>query len=157
MILLLMSNDGYVFLLFLIPIFTITILRSGVLHLFELGKSKSRCKKIIREMTIISRLMLFGYVEACDSHATTAKWLRLAYWASFILIAVSAVLFLCSLVLSSMTVILKYIFFIRLILLDFPVLLLFFVMTKHGKNGGVTWTWDIKEFSRGNYGKVLFF
>ena len=72
MFLLLISNDGYVFLLFLIPVFTITILRSAVLHLFELGKSKSRCKKIVREMTIISRLMLFGYVEECDNHARTA-------------------------------------------------------------------------------------
>lgn len=137
------SDDGYVFLLFLIPVFTIAILRAAVLHLFQLGKSKSRCKKIVREMTIISRLMLFGYVEACDSHVTTAKWFRLAYRVSFILLAVSAVLCLCSLVLSTLTVILKYIFFIRLILLDFPVLLLFFGMTKHGKNGGVTWKWDV--------------
>ena len=142
MFLLLISNDGYVFLLFLIPVFTITILRSAVLHLFELGKSKSRCKKIVRKKTIMSRLMLFGYVEVCDHHARTAKYLRLAYWASFILLAVSVVLCLCSLVLSTPTVILKYIFFIRLILLDFPVLLLFFGMTKHGKNGGVTWKWD---------------
>jgi len=139
---LLASDDGYVFLLFLIPVFTITILRAAVLHLFELGKSKSRCKKIVREMTIISKLMLFGYVEACDSHAKTAKRLRLAYWVSFILLAVPAVFFLCSLVFPSMTAILKFIFFIRLILLDFPVLLLFFVMTKHGKNGGVTWKWE---------------
>lgn len=142
MFLLLISNDGYVFLLFLIPVFTITILRSAVLHLFELGKSKSRCKKIVREMTIISRLMLFGYVEECDNHARTAKHLRLAYWLSFILLAVSAVLFLCSLVFPTMTSILKYLFFLRLILLDSPVLLLFFVMTKHDKNGGVTWKWE---------------
>ena len=138
----LISNDGYVFLLFLIPVFTITILRSAVFHLFELGKSKSRCKKIVREMTIMSRLMLFGYVEVCDHHARTAKHLRLAYWLSFILLAVSAVLFLCSLVFPTMTSILKYLFFLRLILLDFPVLLLFFVMTKHDKNGGVTWKWE---------------
>lgn len=138
----LISNDGYVFLLFLIPVFTITILRSAVLHLFELGKSKSRCKKIVREMTIMSSLMLFGYVEVCDHHARTAKHLRLAYWLSFILLAVSAVLFLCSLVFPTMTSILKYLFFLRLILLDFPVLLLFFVMTKHDKNGGVTWKWE---------------
>ena len=142
MFLLLISNDGYVFLLFLIPVFTITILRSAVLHLFELGKSKSRCKKIVREITIMSRLMLFGYVEVCDHHARTAKHLRLAYWLSFILLAVSAVLFLCSLVFPTMTSILKYLFFLRLILLDFPVLLLFFVMTKHDKNGGVTWKWE---------------
>ena len=142
MFLLLISNDGYVFLLFLIPVFTITILRSAVFHLFELGKSKSRCKKIVREMTIMSRLMLFGYVEVCDHHARTAKHLRLAYWLSFILLAVSAVLFLCSLVFPTMAAILKHLFFLRLILLDFPVLLLFFVMTKHDKNGGVTWKWE---------------
>ena len=138
----LISNDGYVFLLFLIPVFTITILRTAVLHLFELGKSKSRCKKIVREMSIMSSLMLFGYVEVCDHHARTAKHLRLAYWLSFILLAVSAVLFLCSLFFPTMTAILKYLFFLRLILLDFPVLLLFFVMTKHDKNGGVTWKWE---------------
>ena len=138
----LISNNRYVILLFLIPVFTITILRTAVLHLFELGKSKSRCKKIVREMTIMSRLMLLGYVEVCDHHARTVKHLRLAYWLSFILLAVSAVLFLCSLVFPTMAAILKYLFFLRLILLDFPVLLLFFVMTKHDKNGGVTWKWE---------------
>lgn len=138
-----MENDTIICLLFLIPIFTVTILRSSIIHIFELGKSKTRLKKITRQIQIHERILLLGYVERCEYHIRQARNLRYIYWLflSFQLFAVVCWLF--SFVLASFMVILQYVLFFRVLILDIPTLVLFFMMTKHGENGGVTWKWGV--------------
>lgn len=138
-----LGNDTIICLLFLVPIFTVTILRSAVVHIFELGKSKTRNKKITKKIQIGERILLLGYVERCEHHIRQAKNLRYTYWFFLIFQLFAVVFWLLSLALSSCLVILQYVLILRVLILDLPTLVLFFMMTKHGKNGGVTWKWEV--------------
>lgn len=138
-----LGNDTIICLLFLVPIFTVTILRSAVVHIFELGKSKTRNKKITRKIQIGERILLLGYVERCEHYIRQAKNLRYIYWFFLIFQLFAVVCWLLSIALSSCLVILQYVLILRVLILDLPTLVLFFMMTKHGKNGGVTWKWEV--------------
>lgn len=130
-------------LLFIIPIFTATILRSAIVHIFELGKSKTHIKKATKEISLFDRMLLFGYVEHCKHYTCQARNLRYIYWLYLLFQLFSVALWLFSFLVSSWLTILQYVLIFRALILDFPIWALFFIMTKHGKNGGVTWKWEV--------------
>lgn len=138
-----LSNDSIICLLFLLPLFTQSILNSAVCHIHDLGKSKTIRKKERRDISLLKRILLIGYVENCKYYIIQAKRLRSIYWIG---IANQIICLLCwafSGLFSLADTILYYLVCARVIAFDIPVFLFFFLMTKHGKNGGVTWKWEV--------------
>ena len=136
------SENIVICLLFLFPVFTFTILRSAIIHIFQLGKSKSRIKKTTKDKQLVERLLLLGYVEACDFYLIQATWIRRAYWSFLLFQAFTVVCWFVSFINTNAVIVVQYLLLIRSVALDIPAFILLFVMTKHGKNGGVTWKWD---------------
>lgn len=137
------SENIIICLLFLSPFFSFTILRSAIIHIFQLGKSKSRIKKITKGKRMVERLLLLGYVETCDFCLAQATWIRRAYWTSLLFQAFAVVGWLASFVYTNILIAVQYLLLIRSVTLDLPAFILLFVMTTHGKHGGVTWKWDM--------------
>lgn len=140
----LLSNDS-ILCLMLIPVFTISILRTAVAHLFALGKSKSRCKKLRKSFSLCDKVFLLGFAEETQYHAETARRLRMAYWAALFLFVLFGILCILLLWYPEIRGILSYLLAGRFLLLDIPIWILFFIRTKHGKNGGVVWKWDTND------------
>lgn len=136
------GKDGIICSLFLIPIFINIILRSAICHIYELGKSKTFLKKHKQGLPFIKKLFLIGYVENCKYYTAQARRLRDLYWITSIYQIVCILCWLLSFPFSLAETVLRYFILIKGILFDGPIVLSFFFMTKHGKNGGVTWKWE---------------
>lgn len=138
-----LSNDGVICLIFLLPLFTQAILNSAVCHIHDLGKSKTFRKKEKRDFSLLKKILLIGYVENCKYYVTQAKRLRSIYQVG---IAYQIICLLCCVfsgLFSLAGTFLYYLVYARVVIFDIPVFLFFFLMTKHGKNGGVTWKWEV--------------
>lgn len=137
-----LSREVLVCLLFCPLFFSIIYLRGAVLHLFELGKSKSKIKKDREAMLFIEKMSLVGYVKRCEHHTLIAKRLSHIYCV-YILVTFSCIFFL---LLSTPFPVVGKVFPIcvlaRIIALDIPINIFGLIMTKHDtKNGGSTWIW----------------
>ena len=139
-----MKQAGCVVLLLIPAFFTGTWLLTAVHHLFELGENKTRIKKEHSQLPAWKRFLLIGYAEGCEYHSDVAKRLCYLFWAYALVALVCMTLLLLSLVLPQVQDILIVCVYIKLIVLDIPVDLFGFVMTKRGKHGGVTWRWEAK-------------
>lgn len=128
--------------LLLLPVFTVTILRSATVSLFELGKSNTRIKKLKKGLPLYKKILLIGYVEQSERYTRLANSLRRAYWLTLILQFFAIVCSLLSLILPILIPSLEFALAARVCILDFPVLIFFVVMTKHGKHGGTVWRWE---------------
>ena len=52
-----LGSDGTAVVLLLIPVFSISILRSAILHIYELGKSRTALKKSERKIPFRRKLL----------------------------------------------------------------------------------------------------
>lgn len=125
-----------------LPIFyTIFWLRSGVYHIFRLGKSKTRIKKELKQITLLHRISLTGFLLKTEYHTSTARALCIVYWWYIIAAAFSSIVWLLSSFFPGIIRISWLCTLVRIIVFDISINIYAFVMTKHGKNGGVTWRW----------------
>lgn len=137
-----LDSDGIICVLFLLPIFTQFILWSAVCHIHDLGKSKTSRKKSRQNFSLIKKVLLVGYVEDCKYYADRANKLRFFYWVGIVYLTFSILCWILSSFIPQVTFVLQGLVSIKVILFDVPVFIFFFLMTKHGKNGGVTWKWE---------------
>lgn len=138
-----LSNNGAICLLVLLPVFTQAILHSAVCHICDLGKGKTFRKKEKQGLSLSKRILLAGYVENCRHYAVQARRLRAAYWVGLIYLMVCFLCWALSGFFPLAGTLLYYLVCIKVMALDIPVFVFFFFMTKHGKNGGVTWKWEV--------------
>ena len=137
-----LGSDGTAVVLLLIPIFSISILRSAILHIYELGKSKTALKKTGRIIPFYRKILLTHYARDCTHYTRPAKCLIFVYWTYLGWEAVCVLCWALSGAFPSVGGVLNILVLIKAALLDIPIILFFFLMTKHGKNGGVTWKWE---------------
>lgn len=137
-----LGSDGTAVVLLLIPVFSIPILRSAILHIYELGKSKTALKKAERKIPFRRKVLLTHYARDCTHYTRQAKRLTFVYWTYLGWEAVCVLCWALSGAFPAVGGVLNILVLIKAVLLDIPVILFFFLMTKHGKNGGVTWKWE---------------
>ena len=137
-----LGSDGTAVVLLLIPVFSIPILRSAILHLYELGKSKTALKKSERKIPFRRKVLLTYYARDCSHYTRQAKCLTFVYWAYLGWEAVCILCWAFSGAFPAVGRVLNILVSIKAALLDIPIILFFFLMTKHGKNGGVIWKWE---------------
>ena len=127
--------------LILLPsIFSLVFLYSAISHISSLGKSRTKIKQDKRERNLLQKALLFGYVESCKYHFNTAKRLRNLYWLLIGVIIFSSAFSMfwrCEMA----KFFLQYCVVGKVVCLDIPINIYSFIMTKHAKNGGVTWRW----------------
>ena len=109
--------------------------------LYSHGKSKTRIKKIGKSIKIWRKLLLLYPLETTTYYRTINILRKLYYFV--VLVFLSCVLLL---ILSKVFPFLGHILFycvtIKFFVLDLPIGIFAFIMTKHGKNGGVVWKWE---------------
>lgn len=137
------SNNKKVLLLIILPaVFTIFWLRDAVQHLYKLGKSKTRTKKERKTFSMCNKFFLVGYWKTCLFYQSTAKNITIIYRLYIVTIAICFLLFFACEISFHFTLIFKLFVFIKCLLLDIPIMIYSFIMTKHDKkHGGVTWRW----------------
>lgn len=136
------SREGSVILLLCPSIFTVIDIRIAILHLFELGKSKTRIKKITKSMPFIEKVNLKGYVERCEFHRKAAVRIRKFYLIYLLVLISGLAVMLLSLIVAPLRQIADYWGGIKFLCLDVPFTLFSMFMPEHDrKHGGVTWKW----------------
>ena len=124
--------------------FTEVYLVTAVLSLYAIGKSKTKRRKERGEIPRREKLFLLGYAKRCKTGEHAAKrfcYVHLIYWAFLLaglVLAVFSRIFPAVLPWFFGAVVCK------LALLDAPICIYGFVMTKHGKHGGCVWRWEEK-------------
>ena len=133
-------------LLFCPSIFTNIYLWSAVHHLFKLSKSKTRIKKEKKTISILNKLILIGYAERCEHHTSRAKRLCYIYWGYALIVFVCIVFWILSALIPETKEFFSICVLAKVLILDIPVNIYGFIMTKHDKaNGGSTWVWTDKD------------
>lgn len=130
--------------LLLLPMFTVPILYSAMVSLFELGKSKTRIKKLKNGLPLYKKILLLGYVEQTGRYIFLANVLHWAYWLTLGLQVFAIICSLLSLIFPVLLPGLKVALVIRACTLDGPALIFLFVMTNHGRRKGELskWRWE---------------
>lgn len=141
-----LSREVSLCLLFCPILFTYIFLWSAVHHLFELGKSKTRIKKEKKRIPIAKKILLIGYAERCEYHTIAAKRLCYIYWGYILITLVCIVILVLAMMFPIAEKFFSVCVLIKVVVLDVPVNLYSFIMTKHDKiRGGSTWVWTDKD------------
>ncbi len=137
-----MNVDTIAVFLFFPSLASLFHLWMAVHSLYAIGKSKTNLKKIGKSIKLWSKFLLLYPLEPKLSHHRKAIILRRLYY--FVLIAFLICIFLLIFTMLFPPVIcaLFYCVALKLIVLDIPIGITAFIMSKHGKNGGVVWRWE---------------
>lgn len=127
----------------ILPLYNQLIFRSAVLHLFELGKSRTFLKKEKAIIPLKQKILLVGYAQRCKHYESTARHLLYVYWFGNGLHLLCVLCWMVSWFIAKVSFALPWFLLAKLVLLDNPSVIFFFVMTKHGKHGGVDWRWEV--------------
>ena len=131
---------------YLVPFFSLICLVTAVKHIYELGKSNTRQRKDKSEIPFVKRLLLSGYVERCKYHRKKAAFFHKIYLVYLFVTIAASILLLLRLMFPILSPFTAALIYGRLFLMDLPINLSFlFFFTRHGKNGGVTYTWTKNE------------
>ncbi len=117
-------------------------------HIFCLGKSKTGIRKLTSRYSFWQRMKLLHiaeHISECNYHAATLKRL-LTLRKVYLLLEASSIVVLF---LYAFRLIPEHtgrlLLLAKFFLVELPCCLFFFIMTKHGSNGGVVWRWDIEK------------
>lgn len=110
--------------------------------LYSIKKSKTARKKIGREIKFWKKLLLLYPIKQSSLYYKKMLILRRLYYLAIIASLLSIFVFIITLIFSIDTQFLFCCVVFKVIILDLPIGVFAFVMTKHGKNGGVVWKWE---------------
>lgn len=137
------SRSGSIVLLLCPSFITLTFIITAILHLFEIGKSKTRVKKESNSIPIFDKLSLKGYVDRCEHHRKLATRIRRFYLAYQFVLLGGLVVFLLSSRITILMQVAKYYGIVKFLTMDVLFISFSLFNTKHDrKHGGVTWKWD---------------
>lgn len=137
------SRSGSIVLLICPCFITLTFVITAILHLFELGKSKTRVKKESNSIPVFKKLSLKGYVDRCEHHQKLAARIRSFYIAYLFVVIVGLAVFLLSSFITTLAQVANYFGIVKFLTVDSPFIIFSIFNTKHNrKHGGVIWKWD---------------
>lgn len=137
------SRSSSIVLLLCPSFITLIFIVTAIFHLFELGKSKTRVKKLAKAIPVFNKLSLKGYVDRCDHHRKLAAQIRRFYLAYLYILIGGLAVFLLSTFVTTLEQIASFIGFVKFLTMDIPFIIFSIFNTKHDKkHGGVMWKWD---------------
>lgn len=113
---------------------TLIFIVTAVFHLYKLGKSKTRVKKLSKVIPIFDKLSLKGYVNRCDHHRKLATQIRRFYLAYVCILIGGFAIFILSAFISALEKVFDYIGFVKFLTMDVPFITFSIFNTKHDKN-----------------------
>ena len=122
-------------------VFSILIIRDALKEILKLNVGRrEKYKKIVREQTILERVSLSYIKNTISNHQLLCKVLLTLNYIYIILILVLLVIALLFILRFKIFAIFKTITVIKVILIDIPTIIFFFLKTRHDKkHGGVMW------------------
>ncbi len=119
-------------------------LQDAIISIFYLGKSKTRKKKDIGKYTFLQRICLKHIRQRMNENVRYAKTIKklLVWRQAYILIEAISVFIIALYILGILTDTVYCIIILKTIVADVPIIAYMFLMTKHGKHGGVVWRWE---------------
>ena len=133
-------NDLYLVCV-LTSFFTVFWFHSSIYHIYCLGKSRSKIKKELHNISFISKVSLKGYVKNSSYHLSTAKKLCIVYWVYCVVFILCSVSYIGNKLFVNCSFLFKFFSYTKL-LCDFIFSIYFLIMTRHDKShGGVTFVW----------------
>lgn len=122
---------------------TLTFVVTAILHLFELGKSKTRVKKETKAIPFFKKLSLKGYVDRCEHHRKLAARIRSFYIVYQFVVVVGLAVFLISSFITALAQVANCFGIVKFLTMDCPFIIFSIVNTKYNKkHGGVIWKWE---------------
>lgn len=134
--------------IYLLPSFvSFYLISDAVIHIFELGKSKSHLKKIRKSYTFGQRIaMKHISADNCKYYKKTVRWLLLIRKVYLIVFAVFSLFAILTFVSDKLYIAWSWGIRGKGIIIDVPIMLYFFTMTKFDlKHGGITWRYTKDE------------
>jgi len=136
------SKNASIVLLLCPSFLSLVFIFTAVLHIFELGKSKTRIKKVSQSIPLIKKLNLKGYVDKCEYHRNVANRIRRFYLIYLLVLVVGLVVFVLSSFIAPLMKVANHFGFFKFLILDIPFIVFSVFCTKHDqRHGGVTWIW----------------
>ena len=138
-----MMNERIIQILIFFPSFlSLFHLWFAYYSLYSIKKSRTARKKVGREMKFWEKLLLLYPAKQSSSYYKQMLILRRVYYLVLIVFLMSVfILVIISIFALDIKIAFYYVMF-KVIILDLPIGVISFVMTKHGKNGGVVWRWE---------------
>lgn len=142
----LFSRSSSIILLICPSVITLIFIVTAIVELFELGKSKTRVKKIAKAIPVSNKLSLKGYVDKCDHHQKLAVQIRRFYLVYLYILLGGLAAVLLSTFVTTLEPIANFIGFVKFLTMDIPFVIFSMINTKHDKkHGGVKWRWDVEK------------
>lgn len=132
----------YCFLIHIISfIFVWSSARNGANAILKLFRSKNGYKKLHSSLTVMDKVMLSKHILNSKRHVKMQRY--------FVFVnnfhVFDTIVFLLIIVISFITNIYKYYFYVNLLFftfVDIPFLIFFFISTCHARRGGVEWKFE---------------
>lgn len=115
---------------------------SAAHSLYALGKSKTKLKKLDRTINLWQRLLLIYPLERETSQYGKIIFLRRMYYLMLVVFFLCIFMLIFAAIFPSTNNVFSYCIVGKFIIIDIPIWIVAFVMSKHGKNGGVVWRWE---------------
>lgn len=128
--------------LFVPSLFSVFHLWSACHSLYSKKRSKTAQRKIGRTMTPWHKFLLLYPLKAGSPNCRKIRRLRKLYYFELFVILLCVIAFLFTVLFDLNNRILFCCVAVKVVLLEIPIETFSFIMTKHGKNGGVVWRWE---------------
>lgn len=132
----------YCFLIHIISfIFVWSSARNGANAILKLFRSKNGYKKLHSSLTVMDKVMLSKHILNSKRHVKMQRYF--VFVNNFHIF--DTIVFLLIIVISFITNIYKYYFYVNLLFftfVDIPFLIFFFISTCHARRGGVEWKFE---------------
>lgn len=136
------NKAGIVCTYFFLSTISIVFLWTAGYSMSVFGKSKTRIKKINKNIAIYKKLLLLYPAEASSEKLQKQRTAQRIYWLYLLVFFLGLIIMIISFCWSQVDKLFIYVTYAKLFLVDVSVWLYSFIMTKHGRNGGVVWRWE---------------
>ena len=136
------SKEAIIYIYLFISVISLVFLWTAGQSIATYGKSKTRIKKINKDIQLYKRLLLLYPIEKASKKAQKQTIVQRIYWFYLMVFCFCLIILLISYCYPPIDKLVIYGAYLKLLLIDLPILIYSFIMTKHGKTGGVVWEWE---------------
>lgn len=128
--------------LFFPSLFTLFNLWSACYSFIAIKKSKTARKKLGKSVNFWGKFVLRYPIEADSLYYRKVTALRRIYYVAFCVFFVCVLVFTFTAIFSLNKKALISCVAFKLLVMDIPTEIVAFIMSKHGKSGGIVWRWE---------------
>lgn len=136
------NTEVTVILLFFPSLLSLFYLGSAYHSVYNIRKSKTAIKKLKKSMKLWQKFFLLYPFDPKSPYYKKVIILRKCYYSAWLILLLCTFLLVLAIIFPPLTKALFCCVIFKFIVFDVPIGIFGFIMTKHGKNGGVVWGWE---------------